>query len=178
MISQRAPGLITGSRKPHPKAKFSQEEDEELRRAVQENGTESWQSIAMKIQGRTTRQCKERWLNYLSPDVGNGPWTSLEDELLLTKVQELGFAWKLIAACFPTRTDINVKSRWRLIQRHVRREILATHEPLSRLRSRTTISASVRAPASGAIPTDYESSGLETFSWDDDLGLELWFPEL
>jgi hypothetical protein len=132
----------------------------------------------MKIQGRTTRQCKERWLNYLSPDVGNGPWTSQEDELLLTKVQELGFAWKSIAACFPTRTDINVKSRWRLIQRHVRREIRVTQNPFISLRCRKAKSGSVPAAPTASVSNDGEGAGFDPWAFGDDAGLELWFPEL
>jgi hypothetical protein len=109
--------------KPHLKARFTQQEDSKLSEVVQELGTRDWQQVARQIPGRNARQCRERWLNYLSPDVRNGPWTPAEEQLLLEKYAEFGPAWKRIATFFPTRTDINVKSRWQLMQRHRRKEV-------------------------------------------------------
>jgi hypothetical protein len=61
-------------------------------------------------------------MNYLSPEVGNGPWTAEEEKLLLEKYRELGAVWKHIASFFISRTDINVKSRWQLMQRRARKK--------------------------------------------------------
>jgi hypothetical protein len=79
--------------------------------------------------GRNARQCHDRWLSYLSPEIGNGPWSPEEEQLLIRKYEEFGAAWKHIATFFVSRTDINVKSRWLLIQRRMRR--IATRNVLS-----------------------------------------------
>jgi hypothetical protein len=107
--------------KPHPKSKFTAAEDELLGQVVEDLGTDDWQLIARQLPGRNARQCRDRWLNYLSPDVGNGPWTPAEEEMLVEKYREFGAAWKHIASFFRSRTDINVKSRWQLMQRRVRK---------------------------------------------------------
>jgi hypothetical protein len=108
-------------RKPHPKAKFSPAEDEHLADLVRQNGTTDWVAISHMMPGRNSRQCRDRWLNYLSPEVGNGPWSPEEEQLLLQKYEECGAVLKHIATFFPGRTDINVKSRWLLIQRRLRK---------------------------------------------------------
>lgn len=103
--------------KPHPRAKFDAEEDEHLKRVVEKYGTNDWELIAIKIRGRTARQCRERWTNYLNPAIDNSEWTEEEDALLLEKHEEIGRHWKAIAEFFPNRTDIAVKNRWLMLER-------------------------------------------------------------
>jgi hypothetical protein len=108
--------------RPHPKTKFTDAEDAALTNLVRDLGTSDWQEIADHLPGRNPRQCRDRWVYYLSPEVGNGPWTVEEETLLLAKHNELGSSWKRIAPFFPGRTDINVKSRFLLIQRRLRKK--------------------------------------------------------
>jgi hypothetical protein len=125
----------------HPKTKFTQQEDSELRKVVGELGTNDWQQVSLQMPGRNARQCRDRWLNYLSPDVTNGPWTPAEEQLLMDKYDEFGATWKHIAMFFPTRTDINIKSRWQLMQRHRQKEV--SHHLLS-----------TRMPNTGVLSSD------------------------
>jgi hypothetical protein len=113
--------FVCAFHKPHPKSKFTATEDELLGQIIEELGTDDWQLIAKQLPGRNARQCRDRWLNYLSPDVGNGPWTREEELLLVEKYREFGSAWKYIASFFKSRTDINVKNRWQLMQRRLRK---------------------------------------------------------
>lgn len=110
--------------KSHPRVPFSKDEDNLLKKLVNKYGTANWAPISKQMPGRNSRQCRDRWLNYLSPDVVNGPWTAEEDELLVQKYNEIGPYWKKIAAFFPTRTDINIKSRWNLRERRIKKEKL------------------------------------------------------
>jgi hypothetical protein len=70
--------------------------------------------------GRTTRQCRERWQNYLRPGIQNGPWTKAEEDLLVQKHAELGPVWRTIQQFFPNRTDIDLKNCWQRRQRRLR----------------------------------------------------------
>jgi hypothetical protein len=54
--------------------------------------------------------------------VENGPWTAEEEQKLVDLVQQFGASWKHIATFFHSRTDINIKSRWQLRQRRMRKE--------------------------------------------------------
>jgi hypothetical protein len=116
-----AASVLSEFRKPHPRARFSAAEDERLTKLVGEFGRDDWHAIAAHLRGRNARQCRDRWTNYLSPSVGNGPWTAGEDQLLMQKYSEFGPFWKRIASFFRSRTDINVKSRWHLLHRRLRK---------------------------------------------------------
>lgn len=73
--------------KSHPRVPFTKAEDKKLRELVNRHGTSNWIPISKQMPGRNARQCRDRWLNYLSPDVVNGPWTAEEDELLVKKYE-------------------------------------------------------------------------------------------
>ena len=99
------------------RSSFSQEEDNQLKALVEEFGDKNWPEIASHMKNRTTRQCRERYRHYLSPNIVNGEWTPQEDEILLQKYNEFGPRWVTIAKFFKTRTDINVKNRWIVLMR-------------------------------------------------------------
>ena len=101
--------------KPH--AKFSIEDDEALRRLVEEFGENNWTMIVERMPGRNVRQCKERWMNYLSPNLNRSPWTPEEDALLIKKQKELGSKWVKISQFFQNRTDAMVKNRFQVLRR-------------------------------------------------------------
>ena len=105
-------GLTFNAKKAISRHKFSIDEDNLLRRLVNEHGTTNWRFIADNMAGRNARQCRDRWKNYLMPGIKNAPWTPEEDQLLEEKYAALGSQWSRIAKFFPNRTDINVKNRW------------------------------------------------------------------
>ena len=57
---------------------WSAEEDALLVASVQRNGRQNWSAVAAQLEGRGSKQCRERWLNYLRDDVKKGPWTDFE----------------------------------------------------------------------------------------------------
>lgn len=108
--------------KPHPKAKFTPAEDVKLRALVQFLGTSSWNKVAEFMGTRNARQCRDRYKNYLAPNLCTKPWTLEDDEKLNNLINTMGKKWSQIAKEFPGRTDINIKSRWMLLQRQLARE--------------------------------------------------------
>ena len=95
--------------------KFSADEDKRKVELVSVYGNHSWKKIATLMEGRNTRQCRERYINYLSPNLINGPWTSQEDRFLIDKVKQFGQSWSKIVKYFPTRSDVNIKNRYALL---------------------------------------------------------------
>lgn len=118
------------SKKSHPRSKFTSNEDAMLKSLVEMHGTSDWQYISQLLPGRNARQCRDRWLYYLSPDVINGPWTQEEENLLIEKFEKIGPCWRQIAKYFPTRTDINIKSHWNLMERRLKKESLQIKKDL------------------------------------------------
>ena len=102
-----------------PKQKFTEDEDKLIVELVKLNGERGWKKIAEHIPFRTARQCRERWKNYLSPQVSQLPWTLEEDLLLKKLLTQLGQQWSKISSYFPKRTDVMLKNRWALLKRRM-----------------------------------------------------------
>ena len=101
--------------------KFSKAEDDLLRKLVEKYGETNWMAVSSQMKTRTPRQCRERFKNYLSSKIKNGPWTLEEEKLLEEKVKELGQRWAKIALFFESRSDVNVKNHWAaLVNRQIR----------------------------------------------------------
>jgi hypothetical protein len=80
------------------RGKWTKEEDELLRRAVELHKGKNWKTIASYFHGRTNVQCLHRWQKVLNPQLVKGPWTKEEDELLRKYVSIYGpKTWALIA---------------------------------------------------------------------------------
>ena len=84
---------------------------------------DDWQKISESMPNRSLRQCKERYIHYLSPKIKSSPWTEKEDELLFQKVQELGKKWKVLEHHFPGRTEIGIRNRWNMMERKYKRDL-------------------------------------------------------
>jgi hypothetical protein len=91
---------------------FSADEDARLRMLVAQFGDNNWKLIAHEMRGRSPRQCRERYKNYLSPDLSTRPWTESEDELLREKYSVLGPRWAKMTPAFAGRSDVALKNRW------------------------------------------------------------------
>lgn len=94
---------------------FSAEEDAKLKALVLHSADPDWKSIASQMGNRTARQCRERYKNYLSPDLSTRPWTETEDAILAQKVHEVGQRWAQISRFFQGRSDVSLKNRWAAI---------------------------------------------------------------
>jgi hypothetical protein len=92
--------------------RFTPEEDKQLYELVQQYGT-AWDEIALIMgNGRSQRQLRERWQNYLQPKLDR-KFTPMDDHALLGKFAEVGSHWAEIAALFPNKSPCYVKNRYR-----------------------------------------------------------------
>jgi hypothetical protein len=116
----------------HPHSKFTPDEDKHLRTLIEQCSALDWAIIAESMEGRSPRQCKERWVNYLCPELNNTIWSEDDDLLLLQKHNEIGPRWVAIAKFFPKRTDSMLKNRFnRLCRRCQKRTRLLFQRPVS-----------------------------------------------
>ena len=107
---------------------FTPMEDEALREILKTHGPENWDHIASMLPGRTRQQCKSRWYRYLKPKrvdetdekINVGAFSAEENDRLAQGVEQLGAGhWFEIAKVVRTRTPLQCKDRWRVIQQHV-----------------------------------------------------------
>lgn len=92
--------------------KFSQEEDELLKKIVSKSGPKNWKSIASLMTNRTSRQCRDRYHNYLAPGFNRSDWNEEEDKLLADKYLEFGPKWTSLKIFFNNRTANDIKNRY------------------------------------------------------------------
>ena len=64
------------------RGKWTEDEDDLLRRSVEYYGEKNWRLISQHVSGRTPIQCLHRWSKILKPGLVKGPWSFEEDELL------------------------------------------------------------------------------------------------
>lgn len=93
---------------------FTPEEDIMLISLVNMYGLNNWTTISSQMPNRSKRQCKERYLLFLSPNIKNLPWTLEEDLRLIEMLKIFGKKWTIIAKFFNGRSDINIKNRYHM----------------------------------------------------------------
>lgn len=71
-----------------------------------------WQEISRNIEGRSGKQCRERYINIVDPDLNKEKWTVAEDLQLMELHSELGNRWVQIQRKMPGRTDNDIKNRY------------------------------------------------------------------
>ncbi|KAM0791295.1 hypothetical protein ACM66B_005767 [Microbotryomycetes sp. NB124-2] len=109
--------------RPHKRGKWSAEEDEALRQAVSNLG-QKWTQVRKLVPGRTDAQCRERYCNYLDPNliktVKSESWTPEDDDLILELRDKENKSWSEVAARFNgARTDGQVLSRYLALKKQV-----------------------------------------------------------
>lgn len=76
----------------------------------------SWLEVAKLVHGRTSKQCRDRWLS-ICPAVAKREWTKEEDQMLIELYKTYKNRWVKIATCFEGRNDNMIKSRFRALSR-------------------------------------------------------------
>eukprot|EP00250_Pteridium_aquilinum_P012886 c21005_g1_i1 orf=96-2663(-) len=106
-------GRTGGPKRKSSKGGWTAQEDETLRRAVQQYNGKHWKKIAQYFTDRTDVQCLHRWQKVLNPDLVKGPWTKEEDEKIVELVGRIGAKkWSLIAQSLPGRIGKQCRERW------------------------------------------------------------------
>ncbi|GAA6048000.1 hypothetical protein JCM3770_006463 [Rhodotorula araucariae] len=92
---------------------WTDEEDQELRRAIHEMGN-SWERVGTAV-GRTPTACRDRWTKQLNEgrEVKKGAWGTDEEEQLRELVGTWGMQWKIVSQKMGgTRTATQCRTKW------------------------------------------------------------------
>jgi hypothetical protein len=101
--------------------KWTKEEDDKLKDAVDKHKNEGWAAISARVSGRTKQQCANRWhadLRYKTDETTAcvGKWTAEEDCKLKDAVEKHnGKNWEATAALIPGRTKKQFARRWQYV---------------------------------------------------------------
>lgn len=99
-----------------PKAgegKWSSEEDEALKKAIEIHGEKNWKVVSTHVPNRSPLQCLHRWTKVLRPGIAKGKWTSTENRLLRDWVAANGpQKWSDCAKVIKTRNGKQCRDHW------------------------------------------------------------------
>ncbi|CEG39970.1 -diketo-5-methylthio-1-phosphopentane phosphatase [Plasmopara halstedii] len=107
------PGMPStpATRKATPR-RWTKDEDDALRTAVENHREKNWKAIAAQVPGRNHTQCLQRWTKVLAPGLVKGHWSPHEDELLRRLVATEQKNWGEVASKIPGRTSKQCRERW------------------------------------------------------------------
>lgn len=100
-----------------PKTLWTKEEDQLLTTVVNQFGAKKWNQLAQFIPGRTGKQCRERWMAHISPNVRNDDFSVEEIKLLLELHQKYGNTWSQISQYFDRRPPNVIKNKFNCLLR-------------------------------------------------------------
>jgi hypothetical protein len=93
------------------RGKFTPEEDNKLLKIHSELGHD-WAQISRRMGSRNWKQVRDRYMNYLDPNINQKPFTISEDVLIFDIFEICGSKWKLYPKFMPGRTPDIIKNRY------------------------------------------------------------------
>lgn len=69
-----------------------------------------WTHVAQRMRGRDNKQCRERWVNHLRPEIKKGEWTEEEDNTLFALHEVVGNRYVRTSSIFGSRSRSNLAS--------------------------------------------------------------------
>jgi len=76
-----------------------------------------WSKISDEVGGRSGKQCRDRWINYLDPNLVQSVWTEEEDTKLLHLASSHAKQWAFISRALPGRSQNQIKARLHQLKR-------------------------------------------------------------
>eukprot|EP00281_Chroomonas_sp_CCMP1168_P013093 CAMPEP_0206283138 /NCGR_PEP_ID=MMETSP0047_2-20121206/40060_1 /ASSEMBLY_ACC=CAM_ASM_000192 /TAXON_ID=195065 /ORGANISM="Chroomonas mesostigmatica_cf, Strain CCMP1168" /LENGTH=879 /DNA_ID=CAMNT_0053713463 /DNA_START=12 /DNA_END=2649 /DNA_ORIENTATION=- len=139
---------------------WTPEEDERLVQLVQQHGQGNWPMIAHHLENRLPKQCRDRYVNKLDPNLKKGNWTEEEDKMIVAAHTHLRNKWHEMSKCIPGRSELAIKDRWYAVLQPKAEEIqkqlsdedfsfLEAAQPPSRWRKYGSAAATIMPPRGG-----------------------------
>ena len=64
------------------------------------------------IKNKSSKQCRERWVNSLCPNINKGIWTEKEEKILFLTQLKIGNKWSELAKFLPGRSENDIKNHF------------------------------------------------------------------
>lgn len=121
--------LMKKENKNAPRQMWSSSEDNLLRKILGTGAKMTWNQIAKRLQEedpkvtKTGKQCRERYRNYLNPNITERPWTKSEKTVFILLHNHYQNHWGEIAKFYKGRSDISIKNLFYAHMRKVLKKI-------------------------------------------------------
>ncbi|ELP84481.1 transcription factor MYB59, putative [Entamoeba invadens IP1] len=94
---------------------WSESEDFLLKQAVETFGDGHWVEVSQHVGTRSRKQCRERYINFVNPDINTAPWKQSEDKIIIDMYMRNGNKWTLMNKLLPGRTARAIRNRQRVL---------------------------------------------------------------
>ena len=64
------------------------------------------------IKNKSGKQCRERWINFLCPNINKGMWSEKEENILFSTQLKIGNKWSELAKLLPGRSENDIKNHF------------------------------------------------------------------
>ena len=64
------------------------------------------------IKNKSSKQCRERWVNSLCPNINKGVWSEKEENILFSTQLKIGNKWSVLAKLLPGRSENDIKNHF------------------------------------------------------------------
>lgn len=93
---------------------WTAEEDHELIKLVEEHGKHNWPNVSKNLTTgtRLPKQCRDRYMNKLDPNLRVDQWMEDEDRKIVAAQNKLGNRWAKISKFLDGRSEVAIKARW------------------------------------------------------------------
>ncbi|KAG9299141.1 hypothetical protein G9A89_020454 [Geosiphon pyriformis] len=79
-----------------------------------------WAELARRFDTRNPKQCRDKWMSHLRPNIKKQPFSLNEKRAIITMYHRYGPSWTLIASNLPGRSALMVKNFWYNMDERVR----------------------------------------------------------
>ncbi|KAL5730959.1 hypothetical protein ACHQM5_003733 [Ranunculus cassubicifolius] len=162
------------------KGKWTQEEDNLLRKCVEAYGEGNWYQVPQRAGlNRCRKSCRLRWLDYLQPNIKRGDFGDDEIDLIIRLHKLLGNKWSLIAGRLPGRTANEIKNYWNC---HLSKKLMSNKKmqessTVVRKESLTVVRPQARTLIARPLPESHAPSPPNLPPPPSSHGLSRCFPE-
>lgn len=118
-------GTILKKEKSIVRMRFTPQEDEEILRLVSIFGDRAWDKISSELSKisnniiqKTPRQLRDRYVNYLNPNINKAEWTLEEDQCLIHNFMLSQPHFKSMRQFFPGRSEVAIKNRFKYLYKY------------------------------------------------------------
>ena len=64
------------------------------------------------IKNKSGKQCRERWISFLCPNINKGIWSEKEENILFSTQLKIGNKWSELAKLLPGRSENDIKNHF------------------------------------------------------------------
>ena len=81
------------------------------------------------IKNKSSKQCRERWVNSLCPNINKGVWSEKEENILFSTQLKIGNKWSELAKLLPGRSENDIKNHfYSKLRKYIRKKCKELHK--------------------------------------------------